>query len=373
MIPRAPCDPAEVVETYKRLGTQQKTALALNLTQNAVSRILAKHAPQDVHPPGRREGSGRNPPGGPAEVVETYKRLGTQQKTALALNLTQPRVSLILAKHAPQDVHPRGRRKGQKSPHGSSARSTLVGTPAEIMETYKRLGSQAATAKVHKTSQATISHILAYNYPEYARSVGRPKRTDDREILDHYRESHSVWKTGAAFGCSHEHVRTLVHRLEPELIGKRPIDLVIDEVISLYATDMNTRQIAERFGVHRDTVTRVIAQHARHLMGTKRTTRATPKIDHAEMLALYESGESSIALSRRYGVVPSAILMVIKRKAPHLMKGGGKRCDHAEVIRLLECGFSQLEVAKEMGVSPTTVRNIRIKEAPHLSRKSTRR
>ena len=82
----------------------------------------------------------------------------------------------------------------------------------------------------------------------------------------------------------------------------------IAELASYYRAGVKVAEIAQRYGIHRATVTEIINQH-----GIDRRKRGLDKDEVPKVIAEYQGGESLKTLGERYGVHPSTINNTLTR------------------------------------------------------------
>lgn len=77
----------------------------------------------------------------------------------------------------------------------------------------------------------------------------------------------------------------------------------INEIVKEYANGATTRQLAEKYGCHRDTISRQLKKQ-----GVAVTIEKITHADVGEMVRLYESGQKAEEVGRQFGVSKSTAL-----------------------------------------------------------------
>lgn len=85
-------------------------------------------------------------------------------------------------------------------------------------------------------------------------------------------------------------------------------DEEVAQIIAEYQNDMTTYQLAEKYGCHRDTISKVLKKHSVNVSKSK----AMDKLDPAKVIAMYESMRTTQQIADEFGVNPGVILKCLR-------------------------------------------------------------
>jgi uncharacterized protein (DUF433 family) len=135
----------------------------------------------------------------------------------------------------------------------------------------------------------------------------------------------------------------------------KKIKLPIEEIISYYQSGMTTTQLAEKYGVGKNTIYRRLKKNG---VKTPPRDKSKIKLPIEEIISYYQSGMTTYQLGEKYGVTFSTIRDRLKKNGVKLRPPRNmKRIDLPveEIISYYESGMTLTKIADKYGVSYKTI------------------
>ena len=143
------------------------------------------------------------------------------------------------------------------------------------------------------------------------------------------------------------------------------MDTKIDkkQVADLYHSGMNMRQIGEVLGVSQSAICKFMIEYNINCRpsGAKASGDKRVKLDKEQVASMYESGMTQKKIGKALGVSNACISKFMKKhdikaRSPGHPSGCRVKLDKQEIASLYESGKSSLEISKMFAVDPFTIR-----------------
>ena len=132
------------------------------------------------------------------------------------------------------------------------------------------------------------------------------------------------------------------------------------EIIDLYTINFETTtQIAQRFKICADTVTRILRNNGVKIRNARESSLKGKLLDENNIIILYENGASSTKIAEKYGVSTSLIYRILIENNIKIRNNGES---HSISVKCIETGViypNMLNAAKSIGLkSSTSISNV---------------
>ena len=142
------------------------------------------------------------------------------------------------------------------------------------------------------------------------------------------------------------------------------------QVMSLYHSGMNMRQIGEALGVSNSDICQFMIKYNINARPSRSKPRGGGskriKLDKEQIISMYESGMSQIQISKVLGVSNACISKFMKRSGIDTRGNKKVKLDEKKVTALYEAGNSSEKISKVYGVTSPTIRRFMKKHGIQL-------
>ena len=242
------------------------------------------------------------------QMVEAYREGATLQQVADRFGVSPGMVARTVRRIAPEATRSKG-----PPPRLSSTEAR------QVVEAYREGATLQEVGDRFGVSGAVVARAIRRIAPEAMRPKGHRPRlssTEEWQLVEAYREGATLQEVADRFGVSGGVVARAIRRIAPEAMrpkGHRPRLSSTEErqLVGAYREGATFQEVADRFGVSYDLVSKTVHRIAPEALRSprgRRTLSSTP-----ELLERWEAGETLSQLGRRYGISRQAVQQRIQR------------------------------------------------------------